>query len=102
MIPSLRSAFNASWTEAKHRDLVRNLALRTGATLLPTAAYFRGRGHLGVCRPALPTERRGSLREDVTRITQLLAHELEALIRVAPEQWHLMQPNWPSDRAAVP
>ena len=78
------------------------LSLRTGAPLLPTAAYFRGRGHYGVCRPPVPTERRGGLREDVTRVTQLLAHELEALIRRAPEQWHLMQPNWPSDRVAVP
>jgi lauroyl/myristoyl acyltransferase len=77
------------------------LAIRSGAPLLPTAAYFRGRGHLGVCRPPVPAERRGSLREDVARITQLIAYELEALIRVAPEQWHLMQPNWPSDRQAV-
>jgi KDO2-lipid IV(A) lauroyltransferase len=29
--------------------------------------------------------------------TQALATELEALIRRAPTQWHLMQPNWPSD-----
>ena len=37
---------------------------------------------------------------DVTLIHQvLLAHELEQLIRVAPEQWHLLQPNWPSDLA---
>ncbi|MBY0497636.1 MAG: hypothetical protein K2Y23_25805 [Cyanobacteria bacterium] len=33
MIPSLRQSFNASWTEAKYRDLVRRLELRTGATL---------------------------------------------------------------------
>ena len=33
MIPTLRSQFNESWTEAKHRDLVRRLELRTGATL---------------------------------------------------------------------
>jgi KDO2-lipid IV(A) lauroyltransferase len=26
-----------------------------------------------------------------------LAYELETLIRRAPEQWHLLQPNWPSD-----
>ena len=78
------------------------LSLRTGAPLLPTAAYYRGRGHYGVCRPPVPSERRGRLREDVARVTQSLAHELEALIRVAPEQWHLMQPNWPSDRAALP
>jgi len=74
------------------------LALRTGAALLPTAVYFEGSGHHGVVRPPIPTERSGDgLRADVARITQVLAHELEALIRRAPEQWHLMQPNWPSD-----
>jgi KDO2-lipid IV(A) lauroyltransferase len=77
------------------------LSIRTGAPLLPTAAYYRGHGHYGVCRPPVPTDRRAGLREDVTRVTQLLAHELEALIRAAPEQWHLMQPNWPSDRLAL-
>jgi KDO2-lipid IV(A) lauroyltransferase len=77
------------------------LALRTGAPLVPTAAYFRGRGHLGVCRPPIPIEREGKLRDDVARITQLVANELEALIRAAPEQWHLMQPNWPSDYQAA-
>ncbi len=75
------------------------LALRTGATLLPAAVYFRpGRKHLGVVRPPLAVEREGRLREDIARITQVLALELEALIRAAPEQWHLLQPNWPSDR----
>jgi KDO2-lipid IV(A) lauroyltransferase len=78
------------------------LALRTGATLLPAAVYFRpGLDHLGVVRPAIEVERVGRLREDITRITQALAHELEQLIRVAPEQWHLLQPNWPSDRDRV-
>lgn len=74
------------------------LAFRTGAPIVPCAAYFRPRGgHLGVVRPPIPVARQGSLREDIARVTQLLAYELEALIREAPEQWHLMQPNWPSD-----
>ncbi len=76
------------------------LALRTGAPLLPTAAYFgASRGsHHGHIRPPVPAERgSGRLRDDVARITQALAHELEELIRQAPEQWHLLQPNWPSD-----
>ena len=76
------------------------LALRTGAPLLPTAVYFHGRGngHHAVVRPSVDTTRHSSsLREDVRRITQVLADELGALIRRAPEQWHLLQPNWPSD-----
>ncbi len=75
------------------------LAIRSGAPILPTAIYFTPRvhGHLGVVRPPIPLERQGRLREDVARITQLLAGELEALIRRAPDQWHLQQPNWPSD-----
>jgi KDO2-lipid IV(A) lauroyltransferase len=74
------------------------MALRTGAAVLPTAVYFRGEGHHAVVRPPLDLTRQGSLREDVRRLTQVLAHELEGLIAAAPEQWHVFQPNWPSDR----
>jgi KDO2-lipid IV(A) lauroyltransferase len=73
------------------------LALRTGAPLLPTAVYDRGRCHHGVVRPPIAAAREGTFRDDVARITQAIADQLEALIRKAPEQWHLMQPNWPSD-----
>ena len=75
------------------------LGLRTGAPVLPVGVYFTAayNGHHAVVRPPLPLDREGGLREDVARITQLLAHELEVLIRRAPEQWHLFQPNWPSD-----
>ena len=73
------------------------LALRTGATLLPVAIYNKEDGCHGVVRPAIPLERKGKFRSDVKRITQTIADEMELLIRKAPEQWHLMQPNWPSD-----
>lgn len=77
------------------------LALRTGAALLPVAVYSGpGAGHTAVIMPPLSTERRGTLREDVTRVTQDLARDLETLIRRAPDQWYLFQPNWPSDREA--
>lgn len=76
------------------------LSLRTGAPLMPTAVYFRGAtGHHGVVRPPLALARSGRLRDDVAAGMQLLASELELLIRAEPTQWHLMQPNWPSDRA---
>jgi hypothetical protein len=33
VIPHLRQSFNQSWTDAKYRDFIRSLELRTGATL---------------------------------------------------------------------
>jgi len=75
------------------------LGLRLGAPVLPVAVYFTDEynGHYALVRPPLSLARRGGLREDVARVTQNLAHELEFLIRRAPEQWHMFQPNWPSD-----
>ena len=75
------------------------LALRAGSPIVPVGTYFTRQvnGHYSVVRPPLDTTRRGSLRDDVARITQALAGELEHLIRRAPDQWHMFQPNWPSD-----
>lgn len=74
------------------------LGLRTGAPVLPVGVYFTDDGrHLGVVRPPVPMERAGRFRADVVAGTQALAHELEGLVRRAPDQWHLLQPNWPSD-----
>lgn len=81
------------------------LALRTGAALLPSAVYFDGPGdrHRAVVRPEImpsaDVKAAGSaaLRTEVARLTQVLAGELEVLVGRAPTQWHLMQPNWPSD-----
>ncbi|MCY4272973.1 MAG: hypothetical protein OXF00_10050, partial [bacterium] len=77
------------------------LALRTGASILPTAVYQDGPTHRGVVLPPVPAFRQGRLRADVARVTQDLAWALEELIRAAPEQWHLMQPNWASDADAL-
>ncbi len=73
------------------------LALRTGATLLPVAVYNKDDGCHGVVRPPISVEREGKFRSDVERVTQKISYEMELLIRQSPEQWHLMQPNWPSD-----
>jgi phosphatidylinositol dimannoside acyltransferase len=74
------------------------LALRTGAPLVPVVVYSApGDWHIGIVHPALDTERRGTLRADVARLTQELATCFEHDIRRQPEQWHLFQPNWPDD-----
>jgi lauroyl/myristoyl acyltransferase len=78
------------------------LSIRTGAAVLPTAVYFQPNGkHLGIVRPPLDTSRLGKVSADVSRITADLAQELGHLISRAPDQWHLMQPNWPTDHQPV-
>ena len=75
------------------------LADMTGAALFPVGAYFNdGAGYrLEVHEPMdLP-----DIEDRTERIrvgTQELARKLEEIIRKHPTQWHLFQPNWPSDR----
>jgi KDO2-lipid IV(A) lauroyltransferase len=75
------------------------LAGRTGAPLLTAACYFTPTGHHLVIYPPL------QISEGTDRLvagTQALAARLEEHIRSAPRQWHLLQPNWPSDRELKP
>ena len=79
------------------------LALRSGAPLVPVAVLLPDHGDSRVRHPrparhhpagaGSATTSPGSPRTSPTRF--------EDLIRVAPEHWHLLQPNWPSDRAGV-
>ena len=79
------------------------LALRTGAPLLPAAVYFEPRTdrHRAVVMAPIDTSRSGRMRDDVQRVTQAFASAFERLIRRAPTQWHLLQPNWPSDHPSA-
>ena len=80
------------------------LALKGGCRVLPTAVYFSEQGVHGVIRPPIDVQRTPgatSIRGDVERFMAAVAVELEGLIRRAPEQWHLMSPNWPSDYDAL-
>ena len=73
------------------------LARRTGAPLLPTAVYYRGGRRVGLVLPPITADPTARLRPEVARVTQELARALERLISAAPDQWHLLEPNWPSD-----
>jgi KDO2-lipid IV(A) lauroyltransferase len=74
------------------------MALRTGAPVL-TAACYSGplNGHHAVINPPINFERSGKFRADVAALTQIIASELEGLIRRAPEQWHDLQPRFAND-----
>lgn len=77
------------------------LALRSGCPLVPLAVFYENGRHHGMVLPPIDTERRGRLRDDVERVTADLAKALETLIRRDPTQWHVLQPNWPSDFDAL-
>jgi len=73
------------------------LSFRTGSPILPTAVFFDGDKRLAeVGKPIWPTKT-GDLKDDLYQTTQSLALRLEGLICKAPEQWHMLNPNWPSD-----
>jgi KDO2-lipid IV(A) lauroyltransferase len=75
------------------------LADRTGAVLLPAGTYFAdGAGHVieigePIELPQLPDQD-----ARIAAGVALLAGAVEDIIRKAPAQWHLIVPNWPSDR----
>lgn len=73
------------------------LAIRGGVPVFPVAAFFAdGAGHHIVVEPPVEIPAEGADRISVG--TQRIAAALESLIRRDPTQWHIMQPNWPSDR----
>lgn len=75
------------------------LADRTGAALLPVGCYFNeGRGHSFEVFPAVAMPEVDDKGARIAEAAQEFAHVMEDVIRKAPEQWHLFQPNWPSDR----
>jgi KDO2-lipid IV(A) lauroyltransferase len=76
------------------------LALRAKVPLLPVATYFTdGARHRIVVMDPIPVPQDRPEGERVVEMTQALAAAFEELIRRAPYQWHLLQPNWPSDWA---
>jgi KDO2-lipid IV(A) lauroyltransferase len=78
------------------------IAVRTGSPIVTGAVLFEGDHHRAIVLPPIDTGRRGKFRDNVQRITQELADALATLIRRAPEQWHVFQPNWPSDAPHAP
>lgn len=77
------------------------LALRAGVPVVPVGAYFDEHGgHRIVVEEPMDLPEPTDFKAAVAEGTQDLAEQLEVIIRRDPTQWHLVQPNWPSDREA--
>lgn len=66
------------------------LALRTGATLIPTTLSFRADGWECVFHPEVP-------HTDVPTMTQVVASAFESAIARSPQDWHMLQRLWLDD-----
>jgi lauroyl/myristoyl acyltransferase len=73
------------------------LVRRALAPLVGGIIYQVGENQYRVDFHHIPYKLEGDERTDVTAIAQLIASEIEGMIRKAPEQWHLFVANWPSD-----
>lgn len=74
------------------------LARRHRTPVFPAALLGIGNNcHRAVVAEGLESLQSQDEAEDVRRLTTQLAGAFEDLICQAPEQWHLLQPNWPSD-----
>ncbi len=69
-----------------------NLALATGAALLPAHSWFEPDVAATRIHPPLDTSS-----GDVALITQALADQFAANIAEHPADWHMMQPQWVAD-----
>ena len=81
-----------------------SIALRTRAPLLVAGVWgvqLPGgkRGWQAEISPPIELPEEGG-REAVQQVTQAVAGHLEDFIRRRPEEWHVLQPFWTSDRAA--
>jgi len=77
------------------------LADRTGAAIFPVGSYYTDDGFRFVVHPEVELPHVDDRAERIRLGTQAVAREFEAIIRERPTDWHLFQPNWPSDRAAT-
>lgn len=79
------------------------LADLTGADLIPVGVYFKkGAGHRIVVHEPVELPDIPDREERVAQGAQEFAQVLEGIIREAPSQWHLFQPNWDADAQFVP
>lgn len=74
------------------------LAILTGATLIPVGVYFKeGAGHRIEVHAPVEIPDLETRDQKVAAGAALMARKLEEIISRDPAQWHLFQPNWPSD-----
>ncbi len=73
---------------------VVDIAIRTGAAIVPIVLYRNGRRVLGKPYPEVHYDPESPRDEEVRRVTRRILALFEAVIREQPEQWHVLDAIW--------
>ena len=83
---------------------VVDIAMRTGAALVPVVLLRSGRDHRDVIAPCYPAVEYDTTAPDraaeVRRVAAEILRTFETVIREHPDQWHVLDPLWPAEAAA--
>jgi lauroyl/myristoyl acyltransferase len=83
---------------------VAQLALLSGATILPGFCHYDGRfspAYYGVVLDPIAPEPSGDRRADTAALTQRIYSALEEMIQAYPDQWYMFRPFWPDAEATA-
>lgn len=75
---------------------VVEIAIRSGAALIPGACVRDGRGLSCWAYPAIDYDPKAPREAEVRRVARALLGALEPVIREHADQWHVMSPIWPA------
>lgn len=73
-----------------------DLAIRTGAALVPCILRRSVRGTLGIVYPEISYDSNADHDTEVRRVALELLALFERIIADDPDQWHVLEPIWPS------
>ena len=76
---------------------VVEVAIRTGAAIVPVIMERRGDRAVGICHPEIAYDPAAPREAEVLRVTGEVLRVAEAAIREHPEQWHVLDPIWPTN-----
>ncbi len=79
---------------------VVEIAIRTGAAIVPIVLLREGDDVIGQCYPEVVHDAAAERGPEVRRVASELLRLLERVIREHPEQWHVLDELWPADPPA--
>jgi len=80
---------------------VVDVAIRSGAAIVPIVLPRTRRSTRAICFPEVAYDSRAPREQEVARVAAEILRIFETVIRAVPEQWHVLDPIWKDSAAGV-